>query len=187
MGVLLDWHAVVHFVDAQDLRLAAVASKLVIFAHDERLDRLRWTDFGAEPTEAAAREIEVEVIENLDLLSRFAMSAEGNQVVGTRLGALVADDARLGACAGLGLQPQHAPEAGRGRTALRRVLKREGWLRRVLQRDPQPFEQIHEENRLEKAGDGLHVVQSCQGSGPLANDDRFRLSDRNDPLSAQDR
>ena len=66
----------------------------------------------------------------------FAVAAERDQVVRTGLRALIADDAGLGAGAGLGLQPQHAAEARRGRTPFSRILKREGRLRRVLQRDP---------------------------------------------------
>src|ERR671936_1154154 len=34
VGVLLNWYAVVHLVDPQDLRVAAVASQLVVLAHD---------------------------------------------------------------------------------------------------------------------------------------------------------
>src|SRR5262245_61770787 len=56
--VLLDGHAVVHLVDAKDLRLAAIGAQLVVFAHDERLDRLGWADFRAQATEAAPREVE---------------------------------------------------------------------------------------------------------------------------------
>src|SRR5262249_4423326 len=74
--VLLDWHAVVHLIHAKNLRFAAVATQFVIFAHDERLDRFGRADLGAQPAEAAAREVEVEVVEHLDLLARLAMTAE---------------------------------------------------------------------------------------------------------------
>ena len=38
----------------EDLGIAAVGAEFVVFAHDERLDRLGGTDLGAEPAEAAA-------------------------------------------------------------------------------------------------------------------------------------
>src|SRR6478609_5569673 len=100
--VLLNWYAVVHLVHPEDLRVAAVASQLVVLAHDQRLDRLGRADFGAQPAKAAAGQVEIEVIENFDLLPRLAVAAERNQVVGAGLGALVANDAGLGAGAGLG-------------------------------------------------------------------------------------
>ena len=149
--------AVVHLVDAEDLRFAAVAAELVVLAHDERLDRLGRADFRAQAAEAAARQVEVEVIEDLDLLPRLAVAAERDQIVRARLRALVADDAGLGAGGRLGLQPQHAAEARRRRTPLGRILERERRLRRVLQRDPQPLEQVDEEDRFEERDDGLHV------------------------------
>src|SRR6185436_19583261 len=98
-----------------------------------------------------ARQVEVEVVEDLDLLPRLAVSAEGDEIVRTSLGALVADDAGLGAGGRLGLQAEHAAEARRRRPALRRVLKGEGGLRRVLERQPHPFHQIDEEERFEEA------------------------------------
>ena len=75
--ILLDGNAVVHLVDAEDLRVAAVAAELVVLAHDERLDRLGRADFRAQAAEAAARQVEVEVVEDLDLLpgSRWPPSA----------------------------------------------------------------------------------------------------------------
>src|SRR6478672_8877404 len=66
--VVLDGDAVIHLIDAQDLRVAAVAAQLVVFAHDQGLDRLGRADLGAQSAEAAARQIEVEVVEHLDLL-----------------------------------------------------------------------------------------------------------------------
>src|ERR1700737_2684042 len=63
-AVLLDFDAVVHLIDSQDLRVAAVASQLVVLAHDQGLDRLGRTDFGTQATETAAREVEVEVVED---------------------------------------------------------------------------------------------------------------------------
>src|SRR5262249_52973471 len=140
--VLLDRDAVVHLIDAENLRVAALASELVVLAHDERLDWLGRAHLRAEAAEAAAREVEVEVVENLDLLSRLAVAAERDQIVGTRLRALVADDAGLRAGAGLGLEPEDAAEARRRRPALGRVLKGERGLRRVLQRDPEPLQQV---------------------------------------------
>src|SRR5262245_27472478 len=131
--VLLDRHPVVHLVDPEDLRLAAVAAKFVILAHDQRLDRLGRTDLRAETAEAAAREVEVEVVEDLDFRPRLAMAAERDQIVRARLGALIADDARLRAGAGLGLQAQDPAKTGRRRPPLGRVLEGEGGLRRVLE------------------------------------------------------
>src|SRR5262245_423923 len=72
--ILLDWHPVVHLVDAQDLRLPTVAAKLVILAHDERLDRLGGTHLRAQATEAAPGEVEIEIVENLDLLAGLAVA-----------------------------------------------------------------------------------------------------------------
>src|SRR5512147_3095649 len=94
--VLLNRQAVVHLVHSQDLRLAAVAAELVVLAHDQRLHRLGGAHLRTEPAEAAPREVEIEVVQRLQLLSRFAMPPERDQVVGTRLGALVAHDAGLG-------------------------------------------------------------------------------------------
>src|SRR5205085_8578252 len=113
-------------------------------------DRLGRADFRAQPAEAAARQVEVEVVEHLDLLSGLAMAAERDQIVGTRLRALIADDAGLGARAGLGLQPEHAAKARRGRPPLGRILERERGLRRVLQRDPEALQQVDEKDRLEE-------------------------------------
>src|SRR5262249_27367049 len=151
--VRLDGHAVVHLVHPQDLRVAAIAAQFVILAHDQRLDRLGRTDLGAESAETAPRKVEVEIVEDFNLLSRLAMATERNQVVGARFRALVADDAGLGAGAGLGLEPQHAAEAGRSRAALRRILKGERRLRGVLQRDPQPLEEVDEKNPLQEFED----------------------------------
>src|SRR5262249_55755443 len=148
--VLFDRDAVVHLVDAQNLRLAAVAAELVVLAHDERLDRLGRAHLGAQPAEAAARQIKVEVVEDFNLRARLAVSTECDQIVRTRLRALVADDAGLRAGAGLGLQAQHAAEARRRRPALRRVLEREGRLRRVLEREPQALEEVDEEDGLQE-------------------------------------
>src|SRR5256885_10835499 len=92
-GVLLDRDAVVHLVDAHDLGVAAVAAELVVLAHDQRLDRLGRADLRAQAAEAAAGQVEIKVVEDLDLLARFAMPSECDQVVGTCLRALVADDA----------------------------------------------------------------------------------------------
>src|SRR5690348_18272684 len=125
MRVLFDRNSVVHLIDAEDLRLPAVASELVVLAHDEGLDRLGRTDFGAEAAEAAARQVEVEIIEDLDLRAWLAVPAERDQVVGARLGALVADDAGLRAGARLGLEAQHAAEARRRRPPLGRILEGE--------------------------------------------------------------
>src|SRR5207248_7385323 len=85
-GVLLDCNAVVHLIDTQNLGFPAIASELVVLAHDQRLDRLGRADFGAQTAEAAAREIEVEVVEHLDLRPRLAVFAERDEIVGTRLG-----------------------------------------------------------------------------------------------------
>src|SRR5437762_2029079 len=93
--VLLDWHPVVHLIDAHDLRIAAVGPELVVFAHDERLDRFGGTNLGAESAEAAARQIKVKIIEHFDLEARLAMAAEGDQIVRAGLRTLIADDARL--------------------------------------------------------------------------------------------
>ena len=112
-GVLLDFDPVVHLVDAQNLRVAAVAAQFVVLAHDEGLDRLGRADFAAQTTEAAARQVEIEVVQNLDLLSRLAVTAERDQIVGARLGALIADDAGLSPGGGLGLQTQDAAEPRR--------------------------------------------------------------------------
>src|SRR5262245_53424230 len=132
-GVLLDRDAVVHLVHAQNLQVARVAPELVILAHDQRFDRLCRADFRAEAAEAAPRQVEVKVVQRFDLLARFAVAAERNQVVGTRLRALIADDAGLRTCARFGLESEHAPKSRSGRPALCGVLKREGWLGRVLQ------------------------------------------------------
>src|SRR5947207_11902963 len=95
MCVLLDGDAVVHLIDPHDLSLSAVAAKFVILTHDQRLDWLGRTDFGAQTAETATRQIEIEVVQDLDLLSRLAVAAERNQVVGARLCTLIADDAGL--------------------------------------------------------------------------------------------
>src|SRR5665213_3939427 len=79
--VLLDRHAVVHLVNAKNLRVAAVAAQFVVFAHDERLDGLGRAHFRAQPAEAAARQVEVEVVEDLDLGARLTMAAEGDEIV----------------------------------------------------------------------------------------------------------
>src|SRR5439155_15900046 len=121
----LDRDAVVHLVDAKDLSFAAVAAELVIFAHDQRLDRFGRADFRTQSTEAAAGEIEVEVVEHFDLDARLAVPPEGDQIVWTRLRALIAHDAGLRAGRGLGLQPQHTAESRRGRPPFGRVLESE--------------------------------------------------------------
>src|SRR5437762_5189601 len=91
------------------------------------------------------------------------MPAERDEIVGACLGALVADDAGLCAGAGLGLEPQHAAEARRSRPPLGRILEREGRLRRVLQRDPQAFEQVDEEDGFEEPDDRLHNIGRPKG------------------------
>src|SRR5688572_290986 len=154
--VLLDRHSVVHLIDAQDLGVAAVTAKLVVLAHDERLDRLGWADFGAQPAEAAARQVEVEVVEHFDLQARLAVTAEGDQIVGARFRALIADDAGLRAGGGLGLQPQHTAKPRRRRPPLGRILERERRLWGVLQCDPETLEEVDQENRLEESDNGLH-------------------------------
>src|SRR4051812_29934535 len=154
--VLLDRHAVVHLVDAEDLRVAAVSAELVVLAHDQRLNRLGRAHFRAQPAETAARQVEIEVVEHLDLGARLAVSAERNQIVRARLRALVADDAGLGAGGGFDLETQHAAKARSRRTTLGRVLESERGLRRVLQRDPHALEQVDQEDRLEETDDGLH-------------------------------
>src|SRR5262249_50657446 len=73
--VLFDRDAVVHFVDSEDLRLPAVATKFVILAHDERLDRLCRADLRAESAKAAAREVEVEIVEHLDFRPSLAVTS----------------------------------------------------------------------------------------------------------------
>src|SRR5262249_55923946 len=151
--VLFDGHAVVHLVDAKDLRIPAIAAEFVILAHDQRLDWLGGTDFGAQPAEAAPRQVEIEVVEHFDLLARLAVTAERNEVVGARFRALIAHDAGLGAGAGLGLEPEHAAEARCGRPPLGRVLERERRLRRVLEGDPQTLQQVDEKNRFQEAQD----------------------------------
>src|SRR6266705_1686017 len=119
VGVLLDLNPVVHLVDAQNLLVPAVAAQLVILAHDQRLDRLCWTDLRAQPAETAPGQVEIEVVEDLDLQTRFAVPAERDQVVGTRLGTLVAHDAGLRAGTGLDLQAEDAAEPGRCRPSFR--------------------------------------------------------------------
>jgi hypothetical protein len=84
------------------------------------------------------------------------VAAECNQVIRTCLGTLIADDAGLRAGAGLGLQAQNASEAWRRWTPLRRILKGERRLRRVLQRHQQPFQQIDEKQRLDEFDYRLH-------------------------------
>src|SRR5579864_1473859 len=78
------------------------------------------------------------------------MPPQGDQVVRTRLGALIAHNAGLGAGARLGLEPQDAAEPGRRGTALGGVLERKSRLRGVLQRDPQALEQVDEKERFEE-------------------------------------
>src|SRR5262245_17565382 len=68
--VLLDGNAVVHLVDPQDLRLATIAAELVILAHDERFNRLGRANLRTEAAKTAARQVEVEIVENLDFLPR---------------------------------------------------------------------------------------------------------------------
>jgi hypothetical protein len=143
--VLLDGDPVVHFIYAQNLGFPAVRTKFVIFAHDEGLDRLGGTDFGTEPAEAAPRQIEIKVVQNLDFLAGLAMAAERNQVVRAGLRTLIAHDANLRTGFGLNLEPQDAPEPGRHRPALCRILKGEGRLRGVLERHPQALQDIEEE------------------------------------------
>jgi hypothetical protein len=46
--------AVIHLVDAEDLRLAALGAEFVVFAHDQRLDRLGGANLGTEPAKTAA-------------------------------------------------------------------------------------------------------------------------------------
>src|SRR4249920_2291480 len=79
-GVVLDRNAVVHLVDPENLGIPAVTAELVVLAHDERLDGLGRTHFRAQAAEAAPGQIEVEVVEDLDLLARFAVSAQRDQV-----------------------------------------------------------------------------------------------------------
>src|SRR5581483_3077087 len=164
MRVLFDWNAVVHLVNAQDLGLAAIRTKLVILAHDEGLNRLGWAHFRAQSAEAAPGQVEIEVIEHFDLGSWLAVAAQGNQVVGARLRALITDDAGLGAGAGLGLQPQDAAEAWRGRPPLRRILERKRRLRRVFQRHPQALEQVDQEEGLDELE---HYARSPMTTGSL--------------------
>src|ERR1051325_4041305 len=45
--VLLDRPPGIHLIDAQDLRVPAVAAELVVLAHDQPLDRLGRTDLRA--------------------------------------------------------------------------------------------------------------------------------------------
>src|SRR5207249_3965473 len=127
---------------------------------DQRLDRFGRTDLGAQPAEAAAGQIKVKVIQDLDFLPGLAVSAERDQIVRAGLRALIADDAGLGAGAGLDLKPQDAAKARRRRPALGRILERERRLRRVLQREPQALQQVHEEDRLEEVDDRLHYARS---------------------------
>src|SRR5262249_23292138 len=142
VGVLLDGYAVVHLVDAQDLRLSTVATKFVILAHDERLDRLGRVDLGAEPAKPASREVGGEVVQHLDLEARLAMAAERNQIIGAGLRALIADDAGLRAGGRLGLQSQHAAKAGRRGSTLGWILEGERRPRRVFRGDPQSLDQV---------------------------------------------
>src|SRR6185503_5383668 len=139
-----------HLVNAHDLRIATVGPELVVLAHDERFDRFGRADLGAQPAEAAARQIEVKVVEDFYLQTGLAMAAERNQIVRAGLRALVADDARLRAGGGLGLQPQHAAEPRRRRPAFGWILERERRLRRVLQRDPQTLEKVDEKDGLQE-------------------------------------
>jgi hypothetical protein len=86
--------------------------------------------------------------------------AERDQVVGARLGALIAHDARLRPGTGLGLQPQHAAESRRRGAPFGRILKRKRRLGRVFQRDPQALQEIDEEYRFQERNDGLHQARS---------------------------
>src|SRR5262249_21382805 len=126
--------------------------------------------YRAQSAEAAARQVEVKVIEHFDLGARFAMAAEVDQLVGTGLRALIADDARLRAGARLCLQPENAAKPRRGGTPFRRILEREGRLRRVLEGDPQTLEQVDEKNRLEEVNDRLHYARSPISVGSVSPD-----------------
>src|SRR5262249_57969744 len=110
--------------------------------------------FRAQTAEAAPGEVEVEVIQDFYLRPGLPMPAERNEIVGTRLRALVADDAGLGAGARLGLQPENSAKARRGGTPFGRILEGEGRLRRVFQRDPEALEQVGEEDGLEELDHG---------------------------------
>src|SRR5687768_10078338 len=78
------------------------------------------------------------------------MTAERDQIVRTRLCALVADDTRLRARLGLDLEPQHSAESRRHGTPLRRILECKRRLWRVLQRQPETFNQVDEKNHAEQ-------------------------------------
>src|SRR6186713_462854 len=103
------------------------------------------------------------------------MTAQGNQIVRARLGALIAHDAGLGARLGLHLQTKNTAEPWRHRAPLGWILEREGRLRRVLEREPETLEQVDEE-------DG-----SKQFSHGLANQRRFGLAGHDDALLAEHR
>ena len=85
------------------------------------------------------------------------MSTQSNEIIGTCLGALVAHDACLRTGAGLCLEAQHAAKTRSRGPPFRGVLECEGRLRRVLQRDPKPLQQVDEENRFEETDDRVHA------------------------------
>src|SRR5262245_44831353 len=92
------------------------------------------------------------------------MAAKGDEIVRAGLRALVADDACLCAGAGLGLQPEDTPEPRSRRAPFSRVLERKRRLRRVLQGDPQTFQQVDEEDGLEESNDCAHQSPTRIGS-----------------------
>src|SRR5262245_59855522 len=73
-SILFDWDPVVHLIDAEDLGFPAIAAEFVILAHDQGLNGLGGTHFRAQPAKAAARQVEVEVVQDLDLLARLAVA-----------------------------------------------------------------------------------------------------------------
>src|SRR4029453_10758005 len=150
MSILLDRHAVVHLIYAENLGFPAVAAKFVILAHDPGLDGLRGADFRTQPAETAPGQIEVEIIQNFDLLPWLAMAAERDQVVGTRPRTLVAADAGLGPSPWLGLQPENAAETWGRRSSFRRILEGERGLWCVLQGHPQTLQQVDQKDRLQE-------------------------------------
>src|SRR5262245_23047497 len=180
MGILLDWDAVVHLIYAKNLGFPAVAAKFVILAHDQRLDGLRGADFCTQPAETAPGQIEVEIIQNFDFLPGLAVASEGDQVVGTCLRALVANDAGLGPGPRFGLQPENAPESGSRRSSFRRILKSEGGLRRVLERHPQTLQQVDQKNRLQELEEDSH--NGTRWLRSLSNQNRLGLTLWNDSL-----
>src|SRR5262245_23642839 len=108
------------------------------------------------------------------------MAAEVNQLVRAGLRTLIADDACLRAGARLGLQPEDTAKPWRGRTPLGRILEREGRLRGVLQRDPEPLEQVDEKNRFEEVDESLHLCA-------LADKRRFGVARHDDAFFAKNR